>query len=60
MNDVVFQSCSGVRERPADVLWCFIYLRIAGLNDAGVTTYASIQVVFIPVAAVVVHEKLYA
>lgn len=36
----------------------FLYLRIVGRNDAGVTTYASTRVVFIShAAAVVIHEK---
>lgn len=57
MNDVVSWSCSGVTERPVDVL--FIHLSQDGMVDADVTTYASTQVVFISHAAVVTHEKMY-
>lgn len=30
VNDVAFCSCPGVKERPADVVWCFIYSLIGG------------------------------
>lgn len=57
VNDVVFWSCSGVKERPVDVL--FIHLSQDRMVDAVVTTYASTQAVFVSHAAVVTHEKMY-